>query len=79
MNTFTDDWKCLAEEEGTFGDKTDTHLKEFQSFTDLHNLMETMITCVSWHPDIYGEVAETTGPFVMPLKLPAAFMCKIAH
>nr|XP_019565768.1 PREDICTED: WD repeat-containing protein 63 isoform X1 [Rhinolophus sinicus]XP_019565769.1 PREDICTED: WD repeat-containing protein 63 isoform X1 [Rhinolophus sinicus]XP_019565770.1 PREDICTED: WD repeat-containing protein 63 isoform X1 [Rhinolophus sinicus] len=57
MNTFTDDWKCLAEEEGTFGDKTDTHLKEFQSFTDLHNHMETMITCVSWHPDIYGLIA----------------------
>ncbi|KAF6346020.1 hypothetical protein mRhiFer1_018328 [Rhinolophus ferrumequinum] len=57
MNTFIDDWKCLAEEEGTFGDKTDTHLKEFQSFTDLHSLMETMITCVSWHPDIYGLIA----------------------
>ncbi|KAM7100196.1 dynein axonemal intermediate chain 3 isoform 2-T3 [Molossus nigricans] len=53
-NTFIDDWKCLAEEEGTFGDKTDTHLKEYQSFTDLHNLTEKMITCVSWHPDIYG-------------------------
>lgn len=43
MNTFIDDWKCLAEEEGTFGDKTDTHLKEYQSFTDLHNLTEKMI------------------------------------
>ncbi|XP_001495318.1 dynein axonemal intermediate chain 3 isoform X1 [Equus caballus] len=57
MNTFIDDWKCLAEEEGTFGDKTDTHLKEYQSFTDLHNLTEKMITCVSWHPVIYGLIA----------------------
>ncbi|KAM5267372.1 dynein axonemal intermediate chain 3 [Hipposideros larvatus] len=57
MNTFTDDWKCLAEEEGTFGDKSDTHLKEYQSFTDLHNLTEKMITCVSWHPEIYGLIA----------------------
>ncbi|XP_054422809.1 dynein axonemal intermediate chain 3 [Pteronotus mesoamericanus] len=56
-NTFIDDWKCLAEEEGTFGDKTDTHLKEYQSFTDLHNLTEKMITCVSWHPEIYGLLA----------------------
>ncbi|TKC45828.1 hypothetical protein EI555_000939, partial [Monodon monoceros] len=57
MNTFINDWKSLAEEEGTFGDKTDTHLKEYQSFTDLHNLTEKMITCVSWHPFIYGLIA----------------------
>ncbi|XP_077627245.1 dynein axonemal intermediate chain 3 isoform X2 [Crocuta crocuta] len=57
MNTFIDDWKCLAEEEGTFGDKTDIHLKEYQSFTDLHNLTEKMVTCVSWHPTIYGLIA----------------------
>ncbi|KAF4021627.1 hypothetical protein G4228_013851 [Cervus hanglu yarkandensis] len=57
MNTFIHDWKCLAEEEGTFGDKTDTHLKEYQSFTDLHSLTEKMITCVSWHPVIYGLIA----------------------
>ncbi|XP_023417057.1 dynein axonemal intermediate chain 3 isoform X2 [Cavia porcellus] len=53
-NLFIDDWKSLAEEEGTFGDKTNTHLKEYQSFTDLHSQMEKMITCVSWHPTIYG-------------------------
>lgn len=55
MDTFIDDWRHLAEEEGTFGDKSDTHLKEYQSFTDLHSPMEKMITCVSWHPTIYGE------------------------
>ncbi|XP_008062999.1 WD repeat-containing protein 63 [Carlito syrichta] len=57
MNTFIDDWKNLAEEEGTFGDKTDTHLKEYQSFTDLHSPTEKMITCISWHPTIYGLIA----------------------
>uniref|UniRef100_A0A8C0ZS39 Dynein axonemal intermediate chain 3 n=1 Tax=Castor canadensis TaxID=51338 RepID=A0A8C0ZS39_CASCN len=57
MNTFIDDWKSLAEEEGIFGDKTDTHLKEYQSFTDLHSPTEKMITCVSWHPTIYGLIA----------------------
>lgn len=56
MNTFIDDWKCLAEEESTFGDKTDTHLKEYQSFTDLHSLTEKMVTSVSWHPTVYGEM-----------------------
>lgn len=67
-NTFIDDWKSLAEEEGTFGDKTDTHLKEYQSFTDLHNLMEKMVTCVSWHPNIYGEMRKPGIPFVVTLK-----------
>lgn len=63
MNTFIDDWKNLAEEESTFGDKTDTHLKEYQSFTDLHSTMEKMITCVSWHPTIYGKEGMPGVPF----------------
>lgn len=54
MNTFINDWKNLAEKESTFGNKSNTHLKEYQSFTDLHSTMEKMITCVSWHPTIYG-------------------------
>ncbi|KAM4873171.1 dynein axonemal intermediate chain 3 isoform 2-T2 [Thomomys bottae] len=57
LNTFTDDWKLLAEEEGSFGDKSDTHLKEYQSFTDLHSSTEKAITCVCWHPTIYGLIA----------------------
>uniref|UniRef100_A0A8D2ALA2 Dynein axonemal intermediate chain 3 n=1 Tax=Sciurus vulgaris TaxID=55149 RepID=A0A8D2ALA2_SCIVU len=57
MNTFIEDWRCLAEEEGAFGDKTDTHLKEYQSFTDLHSTTEKKITCISWHPVIYGLIA----------------------
>ncbi|KAM6168306.1 dynein axonemal intermediate chain 3 [Erethizon dorsatum] len=56
-NLFIDDWKSLTEEEGTFLDKCDTHLKEYQSFTDLHSQTEKMITCVSWHPTIYGLIA----------------------
>ncbi|XP_043861259.1 dynein axonemal intermediate chain 3 [Dromiciops gliroides] len=57
MNVFIDDWKALAEEETTFGDKTDSHLKEYQSFTDLHNIKEKTITCICWHPTIYGLIA----------------------
>ncbi|XP_048208095.1 dynein axonemal intermediate chain 3 [Perognathus longimembris pacificus] len=57
LNTFIDDWKYLVEEESTFGDKSDTYLKEYQSFTDLHSLTEKMITCVCWHPTIYGLIA----------------------
>uniref|UniRef100_A0A4X2KLI1 Dynein axonemal intermediate chain 3 n=1 Tax=Vombatus ursinus TaxID=29139 RepID=A0A4X2KLI1_VOMUR len=57
MNVFIDDWKVLAEEEATFGDKTDSHLKEYQSFTDLHNIKDKTITCVCWHPTIHGLIA----------------------
>ncbi|XP_072505013.1 dynein axonemal intermediate chain 3 isoform X2 [Notamacropus eugenii] len=57
MNVFIDDWKVLAEEETTFGDKADSHLKEYQSFTDLHNIKEKTITCICWHPTIYGLIA----------------------
>ncbi|XP_074122452.1 dynein axonemal intermediate chain 3 [Sminthopsis crassicaudata] len=57
MNVFIDDWKALAEEETSFGDKTDSHLKEYQSFTDLHNIRQKTITCVCWHPTIYGLIA----------------------
>ncbi|XP_036613228.1 dynein intermediate chain 3, axonemal [Trichosurus vulpecula] len=57
MNVFIDDWKLLAEEETTFGDKTDSHLKEYQSFTDLHNIKDKTITCICWHPTIPGLIA----------------------
>lgn len=78
MNTFVDDWKSLAEEESSFGDKTDTHLKEYQSFTDLHSLTEKMITCVSWHPDIYGEMGDC-GSLCDDIEIVFAFMHKIAN
>ncbi|XP_028918860.1 dynein intermediate chain 3, axonemal isoform X1 [Ornithorhynchus anatinus] len=57
MNVFYDDWKSLAEDDGSFGDKSDSYLKEYQSFTDLHNIREKTITCISWHPTIYGLLA----------------------
>ncbi|KAM4722968.1 dynein axonemal intermediate chain 3 [Rhinophrynus dorsalis] len=57
MNAFLDDWKTLSEEESTFGSKSDSHLKEFQSFTDhLYNKDKT-ISCICWHPKIQGLVA----------------------
>ncbi|XP_074077877.1 dynein axonemal intermediate chain 3 [Macrotis lagotis] len=57
MNVFIDDWKALGEEETAFGEKTDSYLKEYQSFTDLHNIKEKTITCICWHPTIYGLIA----------------------
>nr|XP_054494326.1 dynein axonemal intermediate chain 3 [Agelaius phoeniceus] len=55
MNVFFDDWKALAEdqEEG----KADVYFKEYQSFTDVQYLKNRTITCVRWHPTIYGIIA----------------------
>ncbi|XP_032923345.1 dynein axonemal intermediate chain 3 isoform X2 [Catharus ustulatus] len=59
MNVFFDDWKALAEdqEEG----KPDVYLKEYQSFTDEQYLKNRTISCVRWHPTIYGIIALSVG------------------
>ncbi|XP_067157090.1 dynein axonemal intermediate chain 3 [Apteryx mantelli] len=59
MNVFFDDWKALAEDESSYGGKSDVYLKEYQSFTDLHYLKDRTISCVCWHPNIYGIIAES--------------------
>ncbi|XP_066181241.1 dynein axonemal intermediate chain 3 isoform X2 [Sylvia atricapilla] len=55
MNVFFDDWKALAEdqEEG----EPDVYLKAYQSFTDVQYLKNRTISCVRWHPTIYGIIA----------------------
>ncbi|XP_067929011.1 dynein axonemal intermediate chain 3-like [Watersipora subatra] len=57
MNVFYDDWMSLSSDDNTFGNKADSHLKEFQSFTDLLFSKEKTITCIDWHPTIKGLVA----------------------
>ncbi|XP_056353805.1 dynein axonemal intermediate chain 3 isoform X2 [Oenanthe melanoleuca] len=59
MNVFFDDWKALAEdqEEG----KPDVYLKAYQSFTDVQYLKNRTISCVRWHPTIYGIIALSAG------------------
>lgn len=56
MDAFFDDWKALAEDEGAFAGKSDVFLKEYQSFTDLHYLKDRTVSCICWHPTIYGKV-----------------------
>ncbi|NXN85767.1 WDR63 protein, partial [Bombycilla garrulus] len=55
MDVFFDDWKALAEdqEEG----KPDVYLKAYQSFTDVEYLKNRTISCIRWHPAIYGIIA----------------------
>ncbi|XP_075615941.1 dynein axonemal intermediate chain 3 isoform X3 [Balearica regulorum gibbericeps] len=57
MNAFFDDWKALAEDESSSGGKPDVYLKAYQSFLDLRYLKDRTISCVCWHPTIYGIIA----------------------
>ncbi|XP_069645224.1 dynein axonemal intermediate chain 3 isoform X1 [Haliaeetus albicilla] len=57
MNAFFDDWKALAEDENSSGGKPDVYLKAYQSFTDLRYFKNRTISCVCWHPTIYGIIA----------------------
>ncbi|KAM8931095.1 dynein axonemal intermediate chain 3 [Pelodytes ibericus] len=57
MNVFLDDCKALSESVSTFEGKSDSHLKEFQSFTEHHFCKDKTISCINWHPTIPGLVA----------------------
>uniref|UniRef100_H2Y8V0 WD repeat domain 63 n=1 Tax=Ciona savignyi TaxID=51511 RepID=H2Y8V0_CIOSA len=57
MDVFFDDWAVLGEEDTNFGSKSDSHLKEYQSFTDLQYSKDKTVTCVDWHPAIKGVMA----------------------
>ncbi|NXT55435.1 WDR63 protein, partial [Pluvianellus socialis] len=57
MNAFYDDWKALAEDESSSGGKPDVYLKAYQSFTDLRYLKDRTISCICWHPTIYGIIS----------------------
>ncbi|KAF1441168.1 DNAI3 protein, partial [Pygoscelis papua] len=57
MNAFFDDWKALAEDESSSSGKPDVYLKAYQSFTDLRYLKDRTISCICWHPTIYGIIA----------------------
>ncbi|XP_059504253.1 dynein axonemal intermediate chain 3 isoform X2 [Stegostoma tigrinum] len=57
MDVFYDDWRGLSDEDSTFGGKSDCHLKEYQSFTDLQRSQGRRISHIEWHPAILGLVA----------------------
>nr|XP_039270172.1 dynein intermediate chain 3, axonemal-like [Styela clava] len=57
MDVFFDDWSVLGDEDTNFGSKSDNHLKEYQSFTDLQYSKDRTITCIDWHPTIKGVMA----------------------
>ncbi|XP_039509013.1 dynein intermediate chain 3, axonemal isoform X2 [Pimephales promelas] len=56
-DVFCDDWTVLCEDDGVPTGKTETQLKEYQSFMDLHFSKEKSISHVHWHPSISGVIA----------------------
>ncbi|ROL01490.1 WD repeat-containing protein 63 [Anabarilius grahami] len=56
-DVFCDDWTALCEDDGMPTGKTETQLKEYQSFMDLHFSKEKSISHVHWHPTISGVIA----------------------
>ncbi|XP_058964872.1 dynein axonemal intermediate chain 3-like [Pocillopora verrucosa] len=61
LDVFYDDYLSLADDETTFGAKSDNYLKEYQSFTDLQYSKEKTITDIQWHPVIKGIIAVSCG------------------
>ncbi|XP_031455865.1 WD repeat-containing protein 63 [Phasianus colchicus] len=59
MNAFSDDWKALEDDMSSPDGKSDICLKTYQTFTDLHYLKDKSISCICWHPTIYGIIAES--------------------
>uniref|UniRef100_A0A8C5Q007 Dynein axonemal intermediate chain 3 n=2 Tax=Leptobrachium leishanense TaxID=445787 RepID=A0A8C5Q007_9ANUR len=57
MNVFLDDWKVLSDDDNVFGGKNNSHLKEFQTFTEHRFCKEKTISCIRWHPSLPGLVA----------------------
>ncbi|NWV22739.1 WDR63 protein, partial [Origma solitaria] len=57
MDVFFDDWKALREDESSSGGKPDVYLKAYQSYTDEQYLKNRTISCIHWHPTIFGIIA----------------------
>ncbi|CAF1214774.1 unnamed protein product, partial [Didymodactylos carnosus] len=51
------DWTRLGGQLDGLGGPGDSHLKEYQSFTDIHNSKDKIVTCVQWHPTLRGIIA----------------------
>ena len=57
FDSFENDWLLLGTEMSSIGGPGDIHLKEYQSFSDIHNSKNKIVTCVQWHPTLKGIVA----------------------
>ncbi|KAM9324679.1 dynein axonemal intermediate chain 3 [Gastrophryne carolinensis] len=57
LNPFVDDWKALSDQESAYGGRSDSQLKEYQSFTDHQFGKDKTISCIDWHPTLPGIIA----------------------
>ncbi|KAJ0032615.1 hypothetical protein NQD34_002696 [Periophthalmus magnuspinnatus] len=62
MNVFRDDWKDQAgdNDESDWSVKATEGLMLYQTFTDHKHIKDKKISCINWHPAIYGVVAVST-------------------
>lgn len=61
MNVFVDDYKSLPDTNWITGNKSDSTLNEYQSFTDWQFCEHKMVTYIEWHPTIKGIIAVSCG------------------
>lgn len=57
FDSFENDWLMLGNEMSSIGGPGEIHLKEYQSFSDIHNSKNKLVTCIQWHPTLKGIVA----------------------
>ncbi|KAI9089425.1 WD40-repeat-containing domain protein [Phlyctochytrium arcticum] len=55
VDIFEDDYAALGEEDVALEQGSQTHLQEYQSFTDLKHSKDRSISCTDWHPTIKGK------------------------
>ena len=54
LDMFVDDYRALSDSDVITGNKSDSNLKEYQSFTDLKFSKDKSILWIDWHPAIKG-------------------------
>ncbi|XP_034036690.1 WD repeat-containing protein 63 [Thalassophryne amazonica] len=58
MDVFVDDWKALQpEDDADWSGKVSEGLKLYWTFTDPKYSKNKIISCINWHPTIYGVIA----------------------
>ena len=55
VDVFVNDYRELGEEEENLVTKGDNHLREYQSFADIHFSKKKTISQVQWHPTVKGQ------------------------